>query len=40
MVTIRDVTKHAGVSPATVSRVVNGWWATPTKPGNASRPQS
>jgi hypothetical protein len=33
VVTIRDDAQHAGVSPATVSRVVNGWSATPMKPG-------
>ncbi|WP_277526745.1 LacI family DNA-binding transcriptional regulator [Arthrobacter sp. ES3-54] len=40
MVTIRDVAKHAGVSPATASRVLNGSSATPTRHGNVSRPRS
>jgi DNA-binding LacI/PurR family transcriptional regulator len=35
MATISDVAKHAGVSPATVSRVVNSLVAIRARPTNA-----
>jgi DNA-binding MurR/RpiR family transcriptional regulator len=40
VVTIRDVAKHTGVSPATVSRVVNGLVGYSDETRNASKQRS